>query len=85
MRHLLVGQIEETREDHEEVGLFESCKSGDTGRSRLDESTRIVTEDDQTGEAEAFCENPGKRRTCFPGPILVVTGEQDDVFALSRP
>ena len=84
MRHLLIGQVEETRENHEKVRLFQRFQTVDFGGSRLDVAIGIHAKDNRALESEMFREDTRERGAGFLRAVFVVAGEEDDVFALPR-
>ena len=84
--HLLVGQFAEAGEEHQQVGRIEGFQPGDVLRTGIDQSgLRIDGEEHGAGATVMDGEDLGQLRNQFLAAVLVVGGDEHDVFAHSRP
>ena len=81
VRHFLIGKVQETGEDEEQVGFLQRREAGDAGGAGLDETVLVHAEDDRAFESEALCEDSREGRAGFLGAVFVIAGEEDDVLA----
>ena len=83
--HLIIGEVLEAQEDHHQVSCLQCFESGDVVATRFDKSRLLVgCHQERALEAVPFSEDASERRQGFFATILVVAGDEDDVFALAR-
>ena len=79
--HLLIGQIQETGENHHEIGILEGFESFDIGSTGFDVTLFIHSKQNSRFETLMLGENAGEGGTGFLGAVFVVRGDKDDVFS----
>jgi len=83
MDHLVVGEIEEAREDEHEFSVLESFEALDVGGAGCDFALLVDSEENGRFEAVMFGKDAGEGGAGFLGPVFVIGGNKDDVLSLA--
>ena len=86
MLHLLVRQFAKAGEDHQQVGRIEGFQPRDVLRAGIDEAgLRIDGKEHRALAAVMDGEDLGQLRDQFLAAVLIVGGDEHDMFARQRP
>ena len=83
--HLIVGEILEAGEDDHQICILQGLETGNVGLSGFEFAVVVDSETDRAGEPVMLRENASEGWKSFLGAIFVITGNEDEVFALSHP